>query len=205
MRVLGFFLSIVSGVILTAALLLWFAAGEIYDYEDTFDLARDAKSTDVVLVLAGGKRRIPMAVDVWAKMRKLRPKDQEPVLFLSGVGPTAGKETLIEQGVPREMVGELKASNVIFENVSENTQENAQLFASYVRQNKWKHVVLVTAGYHMRRAKFILEKTVDSEIEILTETVDAQHFDRNQWHKDAYAVRVTLIEYIKWLYYRYTY
>ncbi|MBC7397385.1 MAG: hypothetical protein H7333_08075, partial [Bdellovibrionales bacterium] len=45
----------------------------------------------------------------------------------------------------------------------------------------------------------------DSEIEILTETVDAQHFDRNQWHKDAYAVRVTLIEYIKWLYYRYTY
>ena len=205
MRVLGFILAIVSGVIISAAVFLWFAAGEIYDYEDTFDLARDGKTTDVVLVLAGGKRRIPLAVDVWGKVRELRPLDQEPVLFLSGVGPTAGKETLIEQGVPKEIVAQLNAQNVIFENVSENTFENAQLFASYVRQKKWKSVVLITAGYHMRRAQFILEKMVDSEIEIRTETLDSYHFDRNQWHKDAYAVRVTLIEYIKWLYYRYTY
>jgi hypothetical protein len=66
-------------------------------------------------------------------------------------------------------------------------------------------VVLVTAGYHMLRAQFILEKTLDKDVTVWTETVDVHHFDRNEWRKDEYAVRVTLIEYIKWLYYRYSY
>ena len=205
MRLLAFILSIFSGILVTTLIFLWFAAGEIYDYEDNFDLGRDGQSTDVVLVLAGGKRRIPFAVDLWGKLRTLHPPGAEPVLFLSGVGPSAGPETLIEQGIPKEIVAGLTKQNVVYENVSENTFENAQLFASFVRQQKWKRVVLVTTGYHMRRAQFILRKLLDSTTEIRTFTVDAQHFDRNEWHRDAYAVRVSLIEYIKWLYYRYTY
>ena len=205
MRVIAFILSIISGILITAAIFLWFAAGEIYDYQDSFNLARDGSKIDVVVVLAGGKRRIPIAVELWRQISELKPVGQKPVLFLSGVGPSAGPETLLEQGVPKSTVSLLTKENVIFENVSENTFENAQLFLSFARQKKWKHAVLVTAGYHMRRAEFILKKVIGNEVEIQTDTVDAVHFDRNEWHKDAYAIRVTLIEYIKWLYYRYNY
>lgn len=190
---------------MTAVTFLWFAAGEIYDYQDTFDLTRDGGQADVVLVLAGGKRRIPIAVELWRKIKATRAPEQEPILFLSGVGPSAGHETLREQGVPKETLAQLTPDKVIFENVSENTFENAELFQSFARQKKWKHAVLVTAGYHMRRAEFILKRVVGREVEIKTETVDAVHFDRNEWHKDAYAIRVTIMEYIKWLYYRYRY
>ena len=205
MRTIAFIISIISGILITAALFFWFAGGEIYDYQDTFNLARDGANTDVVVVLAGGKRRIPIAVELWREISALRPPKDQPVLFLSGVGPNANKETLLEQGVPRSTLALLNNENVIFENVSENTLENAQLFLSFARQKKWRHAVLVTAGYHMRRAEFILKKTIGNEVEIKTDTVDAVHFDRNEWHKDAYAIRVTLIEYIKWLYYRYNY
>lgn len=197
---------------MSAVAFLWMAAGEIYDYHDSFHL--DEGPVDVVLCLAGGKRRIPIAVDLWVKLKKEYPQSS-PTLFLSGVGPLAGFETLLEQGVPKETVAQLKIDHakaskvkkeeVIFEDVSENTFENAQIFSTFARQNRWKRVVLVTAGYHMRRAQFILQKALDPDVVVDTFTVDSVHFDRNEWHKDAYAVRVTLIEYIKWLYYRYSY
>jgi uncharacterized SAM-binding protein YcdF (DUF218 family) len=206
MRILAVVLSVISGIFITASVFLWFAAGEVYDYEDSYDLATDAANTDVVLVLAGGKKRIPDAVDLWMKVRAARaPKTEEPVLFLSGVGHSTGAEALVEQGVPKEVIALFNKQNVIFENVSENTFENAQLFSSFVRQKKWKHIVLVTAGYHMRRAQFLFEKILDPDVTLWTKTVDAHHFDRNEWRKDEYAIRVTLIEYIKWLYYRYSY
>ena len=154
MKTFAIILSLLSGALLSSMLFLWIAAGEIYDYQDTFQLAREAKQTDVVLCLAGGKGRIPIAVDLWQKIKSAKPIQDEPVLFLSGVGPQAGFETLREQGVSKDLLLQLNRDNVIFENVSENTFENAQLFASFARQKKWKHVVLVTAGYHMRRAAF---------------------------------------------------
>ena len=206
-KTLAIILSLLSGALLSASIFLWIAAGEIYDYEDTFQATLDAPVTDVVLCLAGGKKRIAYATNLWFKIKQedeaahLKP----PVLFLSGVGPKAGVETLIEQGVSRDLVSQLKKDEVVFENISENTFENAQLFAAFVRQNHWRNVVLVTAGYHMRRAQFILKKVLDPDVVVKTATVDAVHFDRNQWHQDAYAIRVTAMEYIKWLYYRYSY
>ena len=205
MKTLALALSVVSGAMIASVAFFWIAAGEIYDYNDSFILNEDGLQTDVVLCLAGGKKRIPFAVDLWQKIRVLRDPKLEPVLFLSGVGPQAGFDTLREQGVPRETLGLLNKQNVIFENVSENTFENAQIFSSFVRQKNWKHVVLVTTGYHMRRAEFILRKAIDPGVEVDTLTVDDQRFDRIKWHKDSYAIRVTIIEYIKWLYYRYSY
>ena len=205
MRTLAVFLALLSGVIIASAAFFWIAAGEIYDYEDSFRLARDASRIDVVLCLAGGKKRIPLAIDVWTKIKKIDDGKNVPILFLSGVGPKMGFETLKEQGIPKEVLADLKSDDVLFENVSENTFENAQIFASFLKRKKWHHVLLVTAGYHMRRAQFILKKALDPDIDVKTLTVDAIHFDRNQWHNDPYAVRVTLMEYIKWLYYRYNY
>lgn len=202
MRTWTILLSGAFGIFLTTVLFLWVAAGEIYDYSDSFDLERDSGSVDVVVVLAGGRGRIPQAVTLWKEIRERKPRSAEPVLFLSGLGPGNGMETLMGQGVPLELIRHLNRENVVFENVSENTFENAQIFASFVRQKNWRHVVLVTAGYHMRRAEFLFRKALDPEVSIRTETVDARHFGRNEWHRDEYAVRVTVIEYLKWLYYR---
>ena len=204
MKFLATLFSVLAGVILSAGIFFWLAAGEIYDYQDSFEFDRDARSIDVVVVLAGGKGRIPLAVDLWKRIRALRP-GSEPVLFLSGVGPNTELESLKTQGVLEESLKLFNRNNLVLENVSENTFENAQLFSSFVRQKAWKNVLLVTASYHMRRAEFILKRALDPEVKLRTETLDAGNFGRNEWRKDGYSIRVTAFEYLKWLYYRYTY
>jgi uncharacterized SAM-binding protein YcdF (DUF218 family) len=198
-------LSLMLGGIISSVILLWLASGEIYDYRDTFVLERDGSKIDVVLCLAGGKGRIPAAVDLWMKLKKDRSPNQVPVLFLSGVGLHANEETLMEQGIPKNIVRSLRKEDIVYENVSTNTFETAEIFTSFQRQQQWKHVLLVTAGYHMRRSSDILRKTVGPEVTIYSHTVASENFDRNGWHRDPYAVRVTMIEYIKWLFYRYSY
>jgi uncharacterized SAM-binding protein YcdF (DUF218 family) len=205
MRFLGLLLSVMVGGLLAAALLVWFAAGEIYDYSDSFDLSKDAKEIEVVVVLAGGKGRIPLAVDLWKKIRSAHSGRTGPVLFLSGLGRNTGMDALPGQGVSSEDFKLFTKENLVFENVSENTYENAQLFASFARQKGWRQVVLVTASYHMRRAEFIFKRVLDPEVKVRTETLDAGHFGRNEWRRDGYSIRVTVIEYFKWLYYRYSY
>ena len=182
-----------SGALLGALVFLWVASGEIYDYQDTFVLDRDGPSVDVVLCLAGGKKRIPVAVDLWEKLKNQGKRTRPLVLFFAGVGAHANEETLIEQGISKEIVKNMKKN------------ENAQIFSSFVHQNQWKHVVLVTSGYHMKRSSDILRKAVGPDVTISTYTVDAEHFGRTGWHKDGYAIRVTMMEYIKWLFYRYSY
>lgn len=204
-KLLKYSLSLLIGAVLSALLFLWMASGEIYDYQDNFNEAQHGAQIDVVLCLAGGKGRIPVAVELWDKLRALSKKSHTPVLFLSGVGTHANEETLIEQGVPREIVKSIRKEDVVFENVSTNTFENAQIFSSFVRQKQWKNVLLITAGYHMKRSGNILRKALGDEVNVYYKTVDAEHFDRNQWHKDSYAIRVTMMEYIKWLFYRYSY
>ncbi len=198
-------MSLMIGAIISSVILLWLASGEIYDYRDSFTMDRDAAKIDVVLCLAGGKGRIPAAVELWQKLKSIRASGQAPVLFLSGVGLHANEETLIEQGIAKEVVRSMRKEEVVFENVSTNTFENAEIFTSFQRQKQWKNVVLVTAGYHMRRSLDILRKTIGTDVNIYSYTVGAENFDRNGWHRDPYAVRVTMIEYIKWLFYRYSY
>ncbi|NDG85180.1 MAG: YdcF family protein [Proteobacteria bacterium] len=205
MKFMTLFFSLLAGSLLAAAGFIWLGAGEIYDYQDSFDFARDGKDIEVVVVLAGGKGRIPLAVELWRKIRALRGEKNEPVLFLSGVGPYTGVEAFRSQGVPEDVIRLFNKTNLVFENVSENTFENAQLFASFARQKSWKRILLVTASYHMRRADFILKRALDPDVQLKTETLDAGHFGRNEWRKDEYSIRVTAIEYIKWLYYRYSY
>jgi uncharacterized SAM-binding protein YcdF (DUF218 family) len=197
-------MSLGLGAFLGAAIFLWLASGEIYDYQDSFVENRDGNKIDVVLCLAGGKGRIPAAVSVWQKLR-IQNEKAPPVLFLSGVGPHANEITLIEQGVPKDLVKTIQRDEIVFENVSTNTFENTQIFSSFVHQKKWKNVLLITASYHMRRSNDILRKALGSEVGIFTSTVDIEHFDRHQWHKDPYAFRVTVMEYVKWLFYRYSY
>ncbi len=190
--------SLLSGVVLSAVCFLWFAAGEIYDYKDSFSIeSQDAKEIDVVLCLAGGRNRIPLAIHLWQELKSI--KKDPPLLFLSGVGLNTSQESLVEQGVSAQTLAELKPEWVIFEQVSQNTEENAQIFASFARQKRWKRVLLVTSSYHMRRSEFWLKKVLEPDVKIFTRSVEAPHFQRDSWHRDSYAIRVTLIEYLKWL------
>ena len=100
-----------------------------------------------------------------------------PILVFSGAaadktGPSNAqvmREYALEQGVPD--------SAIIVEGDSETTHENAKLSRSVLVDNRFSRIILVTSGYHQRRASIEFRKVAGSDVEIVNHPVARD----NQW------------------------
>lgn len=201
------FLAWLGGALSGAVVFAWMTAGSIYDYEDSISLGGPLPRADVIVCLAGARGRISGAADLWfeyySAFREGRVQ-KLPVLYLSGTGPHSTWAVLSKQ-VRGEVLQVLKPENVIVENQSVNTVDNASWFARRAKEEDWKKVVLVTSSYHMKRAGYIFDRLVFSHAgvdRIRTYTMLQDAFRMDTWRESALGIQVTLVEYIKWIYYR---
>ncbi len=194
--------------------LAFVAAGEIYDYQDTFDGVH-LPEVDAIVCLAGGRGRITTAGDIWYRYWETSqvpvrgagahpaPK-KPPILFFSGMGTRATFGTVGRQ-VHRGVLEVLKPEHVIIENESANTQQNALYLARYAKKRGWESILLITSPYHMRRARMILERVLTDEkhpMGIETLSVFQEPFEPGDWRSSIQGIRVTLTEYLKLMVYR---
>ncbi len=189
--------------VLGAAFML---ADEIYYYQDSFDGAQ-LPAVDAVVCLAGGRGRIAAAGDVWYRYWEAMKEPQKPpILFISGMGHLSNWGVFTRQLRPG-VLKVIQPESVVLEKESSSTESNAIMFSSYARLKGWKRILLVTSRYHMRRAKLIFEKTLKGmnyPVEIETLSVYQEPFEPGEWRTEYHGVRVTLVEYFKWAYYRLT-
>ncbi len=192
-------------------------AGELYDYTDTVDGVR-LPEVDAIAVLAGGRGRIAGAGDIWYRYWELSQyplraagraplPTKPPILYLAGMGEKssfATVQTLVRRGVWDVLVPEL----VIVENRSRNTWENASFLADETVVRHWDRLLLITSPYHMKRAKLLLERELRTRklqnVVVETYTILTEPFDAQEWRESSHGVRVTLEEYLKLLYLRWT-
>ncbi|MEK6706690.1 MAG: YdcF family protein [Bdellovibrionota bacterium] len=198
------------------AVATYFLAGEIYEYQDSVDGAW-LPSVEAIVCLAGGRGRIAGAGDIWYRYwelgRMIEPgfsTDYNPVpirppmLFLSGMGQKANWSVFLKQlrkGV-REVI---KPQDVLIENASFNTEDNARWLLKYAEDHKWERILLVTSAYHMKRSRYILEQVFaksGKEIKIETFSIYQEPFEPGEWVSSPHGIRVTLVEYLKWVYYK---
>ena len=94
---------------------------------------------DVIVVLGGGSHERS------ERAAELFKEHVAPRIIVSGAGNCEiNRHLLVVAGVP---------ANVIeLENQSKTTKENAQFTVKLLREQKQKHVILVTSWYHSRRA-----------------------------------------------------
>lgn len=203
-----------SGAAIAAFALLYMMAGEIYDYQDTVDGVH-LPPVDAVVCLAGGRGRISAAADIWYRYWELSQaplkeagQDPAPVtppfLYLSGMGSRSNWNVLARH-VRRGVLTVLKPENVIMETESANTSENAQWVARYAAQRGWERLLIITSPYHMRRSKFIFERVLNRagrKVRVETLTAYQEPFDSDDWRSGFFGIRVTMTEYLKWIYYR---
>lgn len=181
--------------------LAFWAAGNIYDYEDTVSL--DAlPDVQVIVCPVGGRGRIRAATDLWYQYWVSRnPKSKPPVLFISGASKEVTTRTLLQQA--RKETAHAIARNtdqMILEARSSNTEENAREFSQEALRRGWTRILLVTSSYHMKRAKRLFEHQLDSQsVLIETFSVRQEPFQVGLWWKDPLGVWVTLIEFFKGL------
>ena len=196
-----FVLGLLTGVLLFA----FFKAGTIYEYTDTLDGAK-LPATDAIVVLAGGRGRIAAAGDFWFRYFEREESgaiEAAPFLYISGMGPNSNWATL-EHSIRPGILKSMKPSNVVLETESRNTEENAVWIVKNARLRGWKRIVLMTSPYHMRRSRYIFAKVLaenELKLEVDALTIYQEAFSQEEWRDSLNAIRVTMYEYLKWLYY----
>ena len=200
-------LALSVGAILGSLILPIMLAGELYDYQDTLDGVR-LPPVDSIVCLAGGRGRLAAAGDLWYRFRESRLGGSGPEIYISGAGSQATWPSLSKQLRPgvREV---LAKERVILEQESVNTEANAKLLLKYVQgqppDKRWKRIVLITSPYHMRRAMLIFEKTFAQAgvpMTLLSYSAFQEPFEPGEWLSSPHGIHVTLLEYLKWVYYR---
>ena len=208
-RLWGTYLSIALLCALLVALLAAFTkAGQIYDYQDTVDGVRLPK-VDAIVCLAGGRGRIMAAGDLWYRYWEAVENSDStvsrvPTLYFSGLGPQVNwgvLSKLLRKGV----VDRIRPQDVIIERESSNTLANARWVALYAQQHHWRRILLLTSSYHMKRARLIFDYTLQGleyPVQVETLSVYQEPFAPEEWKTGPNGIRVTLLEYIKWIYYK---
>lgn len=203
-------------VLALGAALSW-NAGTLYRFNE-IRTGEKLPWVSVIVCLSGGRGRIRSASDLWysywqawsqeaaqSKNKKSSAKNlQVPHLFISGMGSHESWNAFRQQVRP-EVLAVLKPEIVILESQSLNTVENAQVFKNYAAQYGWNSLLLTTSSYHMRRAMLIFETILNQSsstpFEIYSYAFYRDPFRLDRWYQDLYGIRVTFLEYIKWLYY----
>jgi len=203
-----------SAFIAGALGMTFLAAGSIYDYSDTVREEEMPEGVEAVVCLAGGRGRIRHASEVWFKYWERMGAAKAPVFYVAGAGAGAGaNRAFIQQQIRKEVRDVLfeidrdpKRSRdyLVVEDQSANTVENAEYFSRQARGSGWRHVLLMTSSYHMKRSRMIFEQVVGRDWDLQLETLSSHQepFTAAGWRTELRSVRVTLDEFLKLIFYK---
>ena len=118
-------------------------------------------TTDAVVVPTGGQGRIARGIDMIATGRARR-------MLITGVDRQVKPAELAEaQGVSLRIM----ACCVDLGREASDTRSNGIETAAWVRRNRYKSVRLVTTDWHLRRARFELERALGAGVTVVPDAV----------------------------------
>ena len=121
----------------------------------------DAKPTQAIVALTGGKFRIEHAAKMLGEGRAER-------MLIAGADPSVRKEDLVRRlGGKRSLF----ACCVDLGSESVDTRSNAEEAKRWLERRKYTSVRLVTSDWHMRRARYEFRHTLGPNYRILSDAV----------------------------------
>jgi uncharacterized SAM-binding protein YcdF (DUF218 family) len=182
---------IIKGVLSILVILLVALAVLFVDFvHKTFSVRSSERTTDAIVVLAGGRGRIEEG-------NRLYRNQQGSWLFLIGVDPLVRKRDLFRD---RNSAGE--GDKVILEKVSRNTLENALYARDIIVSKEIGSISLITSRYHMKRATLIFRSLLPREIAIYPHPVDSRNLQEKWWNHGS-SFRLLFSEFYKYCLFRF--
>lgn len=129
-------------------MLLWLAGFAAFCVHIKGLYSRHDTHTDAIIVLTGGPDRINAGLDLLAAQKADK-------LFISGVDTRVTVEQLIALWKPETQT---PPCCVVLGHQAQNTIENAAEARDWIRENDIHSVRLVTADYHMPRARLLFAR-----------------------------------------------
>jgi uncharacterized SAM-binding protein YcdF (DUF218 family) len=150
--------------------------------------AQDVQRADAIVALTGGEARIPEAVRLLAQGKGRR-------LLISGVNPTTTR---------RELVSLAPNSQHLFRccidvgREARDTIGNADETSQWVKQRRFRSLIVVTADYHMPRSLAELRRTLP-DVELIPYPVQQRNVHVNSWWAYPGTMQLMLSEYLKFM------
>jgi uncharacterized SAM-binding protein YcdF (DUF218 family) len=175
---------LLAGALLAAALgagFAWFAA----------DAARPAPpppASDGIVVLTGGAGRVELALRLLAERRAAR-------LLVSGTGRGELADIIAAAGLEPAVSARIAPAQVTLGRDARSTRGNARETADWAAAHDMGSLIVVTSGYHMRRALWELRRTLPAAVQLRPAPL-VPHLPDGQDHVP---LRLLASEYAKWL------
>lgn len=144
------------------------------------------EKTDAIVVLTGGRNRIPAAISLYNN--HLAEK-----LFISGVS----KRTKIQDIAHQAHMEIVFPEHVELGYSATNTIENAREIQEWIKENHIKSLRLITSNYHFPRSLAELE-AYHLPLKIIVHPVYSEHVATNWWHSWG-TLKFIFAEYNKYL------
>ncbi len=173
-------IAILLVIALWAAGLLWFVSRI-----PTADMGAKLARYDAIIVLTGGKERIPYALT-------LLEQDVSDVLFISGVFSDFSFQDL-QGNIPEAL-----RPRIVYGKTARDTIGNAQETRDWLATTSHKRLLVVTANYHIPRTRLLFTHHLP-EHDITYSAVEPPLFERGSWLTHDNSRRLVLSEYHKWI------
>lgn len=180
---------------ITLPILTWFGGLSIFYYAIPQHVQDDTTSTQAIVVLTGGRERLKTGYQLLNAKRA-------DVIFISGVNPEENLKSLFKlletsKVIQKEDRAHLASTTYLgFE--ANNTKENAEETAAWVKQKNITSLRLVTAAYHMPRSLFEIKHMLP-HITIIPHPVFPHGFNKSQLWRNAGIFSLIVSEYNKFL------
>lgn len=121
--------------------------------------SKTCASADAIVVVSGGDTQARTDAGI-----RLYSEGWAPTLVLSGAAQDkSGPSNAAAMKLQAEAAG-IPASAIIIDEEAANTQQNAENVQSIFKERNFNDVILVTSGYHQRRASLEFNKRADSVV-----------------------------------------
>lgn len=151
------------------------------------------KPADVIIVLSGDSERETCAAKLYRQ--RLAPK-----IIISSYGSSARQ--LAKKATSRGV----NEQDIILDENSESTYENAVNSKNIVLARKYKSAILVTSPYHMRRTRLVFERVFrNTGVKLLYSSTKDSGFNVDGQCKSEVDRQLIRREYLKLIYYWFRY
>ena len=191
---------ILGGVCLFFFSAILFRASLLTGYANWFIKDTATKGADAIVILSGGKlTRVPKALEMW--------KDgYSASLFLTdqkSVAPEYQHLVISNLEFATKFV-EGKETNATFdvipsiEDGATSTFDEAADALVFAKERQWERIIIVTDGFHTRRALLAFEKVFDrSGIDVQVAAASNEVFDSGNWWTSDRGIAAFVLETIK--------
>jgi uncharacterized SAM-binding protein YcdF (DUF218 family) len=151
------------------------------------------KKADAIVVLEGdGRNRLKKAFELY------KNKWSKTILFSGGIDNPKSGSFVFAKLTSAFIKYQIPKKNILIENLSQNTREQAVEVMKIVSEKRWKKIIIIASPYHQLRA-FLTFLKVMQEKKLQIEIINAPATDLSWFEETPWGRRIDLFgkEYIK--------